>query len=37
MAPRAGLTLIALGLIFVMASLLASRFRDPGVAPIRRA
>jgi hypothetical protein len=37
MAPRAGLALIALGLIFVMASLLASRFRDPGVAPIRRA
>ncbi len=37
MAKRAGLALIALGLVFVIASLLASRFRDPGVAPIRRA
>ena len=37
MAKRAGLALIALGLVFVIVSLLASRFRDPDVAPIRRA
>jgi uncharacterized membrane protein len=37
MATRAGEVLIALGLIFLVGSLLASRFLDPRVAPIRRA
>ena len=34
-APRAGMALIALGLVFLAGSLLASRFLDPRVAPIR--
>lgn len=34
---RAGLALIALGFVFLIGSLLASRFIDPRVAPSRRA
>ena len=37
MATRAGAVLIALGLIFLAATLLARRFLYPEVAPIRRA
>ncbi len=38
MATQAGVTLIVLGLVCLLAgSLLASRFRDPRVAPVRRA
>ncbi|WP_298260109.1 hypothetical protein [Bradyrhizobium sp.] len=36
-ATRAGVVLIALGLFFLLGSLLAGQFRDPGVSPIRRA
>jgi len=35
-ATRAGLVLVALGLVFLLGSL-AKRFLDPGIAPIRRA
>jgi hypothetical protein len=37
MATRAGLVLIALGLVFLLGSLLASRFLGPRIAPIPRA
>lgn len=36
-ATRTGMALITLGLVFVIASLLASRFRDPRATPIHRA
>jgi hypothetical protein len=37
MATPAGVALIALGLVLLAGSLLASRFSDPGAAPSRRA
>ncbi len=37
MATRAGAVLIALGLVFLVATLLARRLLYPGLAPIRRA
>jgi hypothetical protein len=36
-ATRAGLVLVALGLVFLLGSLLASRFLGPRIAPIPRA